>query len=72
MSPQCEGRGWAKSSFSDDGGTCVEVLFVKDDVGVQIQIRNSRHPEGPVLVFDQAEWEAFELGMFNHEFGMPC
>ncbi|MBS2538488.1 hypothetical protein KGQ20_37645 [Catenulispora sp. NF23] len=24
------------------------------------------------MVFDRTEWEAFELGVFNHEFEMPC
>lgn len=71
MSPQC--NGWKKSSFSDDGPSCVEVLFcVETDGSVAAQVRNSRQPDGPVLVFDRAEWEAFELGVFNHEFQMPC
>jgi hypothetical protein len=70
MSTQC--NGWQTSSFSDNGPNCVEVLFlVETDGGVVAQVRNSRHPEGPVLVFDRAEWEAFELGVFNHEFQMP-
>ena len=71
MSPQCD--GWQKSSFSNNGPNCVEVLFlVGADGDVTAQVRNSRQPEGPVLTFDRSEWEAFELGVFNHEFQMPC
>ena len=70
MGPHC--KGWTKSSFSDNGPNCVEVLFVEGDGGVEAHVRNSRQVEGPVLVFDRAEWEAFELGVFNHEFQMPC
>lgn len=71
MGPQC--RSWTKSSFSNNTANCVEVRFVVgNDGGTEAQVRNSRVAGGPVLVFDQAEWQAFELGMFNHEFEMPC
>ena len=71
MSPQCQ--GWTKSSFSNNADECVEVLFVVGDGGdTEARVRNSRVAGGPVLVFDRAEWEAFELGVFNHEFEMPC
>ena len=72
MRSQC--RGWSKSTFSDQGTGCVEVRFAENDNdgGVFAQVRSSRQPDGPVLVFDRTEWEAFELGMFNHEFEMPC
>jgi hypothetical protein len=60
---------WFKSSFS--GGNdpyCVEVLFSNGET----HVRNSRQPDGPVLVFTRGEWEAFELGVFHGEFAMPC
>ncbi len=65
MSPQ--ERGWFKSSFSDDGGECVQVRFTEG----QAQVRDSKHLTGPVLVFNRGEWEAFLLGAFNGEFEMP-
>jgi hypothetical protein len=34
-------------------------------------VRNTRDRQGPVLLFDRAEWEAFLLGAFNGEFEMP-
>ena len=62
------GKGWFKSSFSQSSQSCVEVLFA-DGVA---QVRSSRDPGGPVLVFDRGEWEAFELGIFHGEFAMPA
>jgi hypothetical protein len=34
-------------------------------------MRNSAHPEGPVLVFTPAEWDAFILGAKDGEFDEP-
>ncbi|HEU5356631.1 MAG TPA: DUF397 domain-containing protein [Actinocrinis sp.] len=65
MSPH--GRNWFKSSFSDDGGGCVQVRFT----GHEALVRDSKDITGPVLVFNRHEWEAFLLGAFNGEFEMP-
>lgn len=60
---------WIKSSYSGPtGGNCVEVAFLR---GRQVAIRNSRHPEGPALVFTPAEWTAFLGGVRDGEFGLP-
>jgi len=57
---------WIKSSFSGPtGGNCVEIAFL--DSG-QIAVRNSRTPDGPVLVFTGAEWDAFLRGARGGEF----
>ena len=66
MSP-CNG-GWFKSSFSGANPTCVEVCFLDGSA----QVRNSQQPDGPVLVFNRGEWEAFLLGAFNGEFELPA
>jgi hypothetical protein len=47
---------WVKSSLSFSNGNCVEVAHLP---GAQIGVRNSRHPEGPVLRFAPGEWAAF-------------
>jgi hypothetical protein len=57
-------RGWFKSSFSDDGQGCVEVLFDRE----LVRVRDSKDVTGPVLVFNRGEWDAFLLGAFNGEF----
>lgn len=57
---------WIKSSFSGPtGGNCVEVAFLADG---QVAVRNSRHCEGPALVFTGAEWDAFLCGARGGEF----
>ena len=61
------GAAWIKSSYSGPtGGNCAEVAFVADG---QVAMRNSRHPDGPVLVFTRAEWDAFLSGARDGEFG---
>ncbi len=49
---------------SADGEDGVQIAFVDDLIGV----RNGANPDGPVLVFDQAEWDAFVLGAKDGEF----
>jgi hypothetical protein len=56
---------WCTSSFSVQGN-CVEVRLRDSDV----QIRNTRDREGPVLSFTHAEWTAFLSGANNHEFDL--
>lgn len=73
MGPQC-GGGFFKSSYSGSTSTCVEVAFVEgaDGVdGIAAVVRSSKQADGPTLAFSRAEWEAFELGVFNGEFSMP-
>jgi hypothetical protein len=61
------GARWGKSRRSGPtGGNCVEVAFL---AGGQVAIRNSRHPDGPALVFTPQEWDAFVGGAKDGEFG---
>jgi hypothetical protein len=56
---------WVKSSLSFANGNCVEVAqFGGGEVGV----RNSRHPDEPVLRFTADEWHAFIGGAHKGEF----
>jgi hypothetical protein len=57
---------WRKSSWSHDNG-CVEAAFVRDRVAV----RDSKDPNGPVLVFTAHEWAAFLSGVRDGEFDRP-
>jgi len=57
---------WRKATKSgSNGGQCVEVARLDDGT---IGVRYSKNPNGPVLRFSQAEWEAFLDGMVKREF----
>jgi len=49
------GEGWRKSSYSAANGDCGEVLAVTDG----ILMRDSRDPDGPVLVVAAGARAAF-------------
>jgi hypothetical protein len=57
---------WFKSSFSSsNGGNCVEVA--RNLSGI-VAVRDSKNPDGPVLVFTPDEWQAFVAGVHAGEF----
>jgi hypothetical protein len=55
---------WRKSSYSNGQANCVEVA----DAGQDIAVRDSKEPDGPVLVFGAGEWRAFVSGLTAGEF----
>jgi hypothetical protein len=57
---------WRKASYSSNNGNCVEVA--RNLPGVVV-VRDSKDPDGPVLVFTRAEWRAFLSGARAGEFG---
>jgi hypothetical protein len=57
---------WQKSRRSNPSGNCVELALLPEGAG--IAMRNSRHPEGPALVYTPAEIEAFILGARDGDF----
>ena len=57
---------WHKSSQSGVNG-CVEVA-IQDG---KVVVRNSEDPQGPILVFTTARWQAFLDGVRNGEFDLP-
>jgi hypothetical protein len=59
------GVRWRKSARSSAQGNCVELARLS---GTGVAIRNSRHPEGPALVFTEAELDAFLAGVKDGEF----
>ena len=49
---------WFKSSYSNgQGGACVETAV--DLPGNATAIRDSKHPDGPALLFSASQWHAF-------------
>ena len=56
---------WQKSSRSGPySDNCVEIAFVDG----AIAMRDSKQPDGPVLLFTAEEWDAFVEGAKDGEF----
>ncbi|MGS2590067.1 DUF397 domain-containing protein [Streptomyces hebeiensis] len=51
-----ENATWRRSSYSGQGGDCIEVF---DDLPGGVPVRDSKVPAGPVLVFGRRAWVAF-------------
>nr|WTB32049.1 DUF397 domain-containing protein [Streptomyces sp. NBC_00830] len=62
---ELRGVVWQKSRHSNSQGSCVEFAKLPDG---GVAMRNSRHPDGPVLVYTPAEIEALLLGVKDGEF----
>jgi hypothetical protein len=58
--------GWTKSRRSGPTGNCVEMARLAPGQGVAV--RNSRHPNGPVLVYTDAEIDAMLVGVKDGDF----
>ncbi|KPC62513.1 DUF397 domain-containing protein [Streptomyces chattanoogensis] len=64
-SDEIAGVTWLKAQASLGAGECVEVASLP---GGEVAVRNSRHPEGPALIFTKAELRAFLEGAKSSEF----
>ena len=59
-----DGATWRKSTYSNGtGGNCVEVAHLPNGRAV----RDSKHPEGPILVFTREGWRAFVQAIESRE-----
>ncbi|GGO84675.1 DUF397 domain-containing protein [Wenjunlia tyrosinilytica] len=56
---------WQKSRRSNSQGNCVEFAKLPDG---DVAVRNSRHPDGPALIYTRAEIEALILGAKDGDF----
>jgi uncharacterized protein DUF397 len=65
---------WRRATTSDDPDeACVEIAVMagsKEGSEQVIAMRDSRSPEGPVLIFTPDEWRAFTLGVQDGEFDL--
>ncbi|MEV7602977.1 DUF397 domain-containing protein [Kitasatospora sp. NPDC089797] len=57
---------WHKSSYSTQGGNCVEVA---GGVRAAVPVRDSKDPQGPALVFPADAWRTFVAGVRAGDFG---
>ena len=56
MAPDLMGAVWRTSSRSGGNGQCVEVAFVEN---ATTAVRDSKNPNGGVLLFNEAPFAAF-------------
>lgn len=74
-----EGARWFTSSYSNNGGACVEAAHwftssysnnggecVEAALGDRVAIRDSKNPTGPALLFGNAEFTAFLTTLRTH------
>lgn len=59
------GAAWRKSAYSNSKGNCVELARLGSG---EIAMRNSRHPQGPALIYTPAEIDALVRGVKAGEF----
>jgi Domain of unknown function (DUF397) len=59
LSAQLRQVRWQKSHYSNSQGSCVEMALLP---GGDIAVRNSRDPNGPTLIYTQAEIQALLQG----------
>ncbi|MFJ6213780.1 DUF397 domain-containing protein [Streptomyces sp. NPDC092296] len=64
-----ESPHWFKSSYSDNGGQCIQVAANLATTHGLVPIRDSKDPNGPVLNFPTPSFAAFitsiKAGEFN-------
>ncbi|MFE2728411.1 DUF397 domain-containing protein [Kitasatospora sp. NPDC059327] len=66
MNLDLSGASWVKSSYSDNGGQCLEVSASFPGA---VPVRDSKDPEGPALVFAADAWQSFVAGVRKGDFG---
>ena len=62
---QLPDAAWRKSTASNSQGACVELARLSSG---EFAVRNSRHPEGPALIYTEAEIGALIDGVKLGEF----
>jgi Domain of unknown function (DUF397) len=56
---------WQTSSYSGNGGNCVEVAR---NLPAVVAVRDSKNPDAGTLVFSLAEWNVFLGGIRQSQF----
>ncbi|MFI2027353.1 DUF397 domain-containing protein [Streptomyces buecherae] len=59
---------WIKSSYSTNGGNCIEWAPSSAATPRTVPVRDSKDPHGPTLTFETAAWTAFVTGVKNGDF----
>lgn len=64
-----ESPRWYTSSYSGNGGNCVEVAANLADSRGVVPVRDSKNPSGPTLTLPTAAFATFVAGVKTGEFG---
>ncbi|MER0243870.1 DUF397 domain-containing protein [Streptomyces sp. HSW2009] len=60
--------GWTKSSYSDNGGDCIEWAPAQAATTGTVPVRDSKTPHGPTLAFGATAWNTFVAGVKAGDF----
>lgn len=56
MTTTTDSPRWFKSSYSNNGGNCIEVAA---NIPGTVPVRDSKDPHGPALTFSANDWSSF-------------
>jgi hypothetical protein len=62
---------WFKSSYSDNGGACIEVATNLAASRGVVPVRDSKNPTGPELTFPSTAFTTFVTAVKANEFPTP-
>jgi hypothetical protein len=63
-----ESPRWFKSSYSDNGGQCIEIAVNLTASRGIVPVRDSKNPTGPRLAFETVTWSLFVHAVRGSEF----
>jgi hypothetical protein len=63
-----ESPRWFKSSYSNNGGNCIEVAANLVASRGVVPVRDSKEPYGPALAFEPCAWSSFVAAVKGGEF----
>ncbi|RLV69305.1 DUF397 domain-containing protein [Streptomyces sp. CBMAI 2042] len=69
MTTETTTQQWVKSSYSDNGGSCVEWAPGTATATGIVPVRDSKNTTGPVLAFPAAAFSSFVAGVRAGDFG---
>ncbi|WP_310726474.1 DUF397 domain-containing protein [Streptomyces sp. N2A] len=64
-----ESPHWFKSSYSGNGGQCIEVATNLITSRGIVPVRDSKAPHGPALSIETAAWSSFVAAVQSDRFG---
>ncbi|MFE3221728.1 DUF397 domain-containing protein [Streptomyces antimycoticus] len=63
-----ESPRWFASSYSDNGGQCIEIAANLVASRGVVPVRDSKDPHGPALMFEPTAWSSFVSAVRRGEF----